>query len=218
MKKIALVSLFVLALSACTLIGAGNTKTELFSLYDFGPAHAAASGAPATSKLPPISVAEVQSPAWLDSPLIYFRLTYANEQQPRAYAGSRWAMPPAQLFGQRLKSRMAQAGNVVLSATDGAVNVPLLRIEAEDFTQRFDSQTQSNAQIALRASVFSGRSLLAQKTFVRQAPAPSADAAGGARALAVASDAIIADMMSWLATVPFKKDMAGPGAGDGKAN
>lgn len=209
MKKIALISFLMLAVSGCTLIGAGNTKTELFSLYDFGPVHGAAAGAPATSKLPPISVAEVQSPAWLDSPLIYFRLTYANEQQPRAYAGSRWAMPPAQLFGQRLKSRLAQAGNVVLSATDGAVNVPLLRIEADDFTQSFDSLTQSHAQIALRASVFSGRSLLAQKSFVRQAPAPSADAAGGAKALATASDAVIGDMMNWLATVPFKKDAAG---------
>ena len=217
MKKTALFSLFVLALSGCTLIGAGTAKTELFSLYDFGPTQAAASGAPATAKLPPISVAEVQSPAWLDSPLIYFRLAYANEQQPRAYAGSRWAMPPAQLFGQRLKSRLAQAGNVVLSATDGAANVPLLRIEADDFTQSFDSLTQSNAQVALRASVFSGRSLLAQKSFIRRAPAPSADAAGGARALAIASDAVIADMMSWLATVPFKKDAIGLEAGVGKA-
>src|SRR6185436_19799962 len=120
----------------------------------------------------------------LDSPLMFFRLNYANDRQPRAYANSRWTMAPAQLFGQRLKSRLAQAGGIVLPAADGAANVPLLRIETDDFTQTFDGPAHSSAQIALRATVFNARTMTAQKTFVKQVPAPSADAAGGARALA----------------------------------
>ena len=137
--------------------------------------------------------------------MIYFRLAYANEQQPRPYASSRWAMPPAQLFGQRLKSRLAQAGGVVLAAADGAINVPLLRVEADDFTQIFSSPAQSGAHIALRASVFDGRALVAQKSFMHQAPAPSPDAAGGAKAMVAASDAVITDMMGWLASLTLKK-------------
>ena len=193
----------MLAVSGCTLIGGGLNKPEQLSLYDFGPLQAQ-SAKTLNARLPAVSVAEVNAPAWLDSSMMYFRLLYANGQQPRPYASSRWTMPPAQLFGQRLKARIAQAGGVVLSSADGAANVPVLRIEADDFTQNFDSPAQSNAQLAVRASLFNGHVLVAQKTFIRQSPAPSADAAGGARALATAADAVIDEMMTWLAALPLR--------------
>ena len=114
-------------------------------------------------------------------------------------------MAPAQLFQLRLKSRLSQAGGVVVPASDGAVNLPVLRIDVDDFSQGFDSAGQSSANIAMRASVFDGRILRAQKMFVKQVPAASADAQGGAAALATASDAIINEMAVWLATLPPKK-------------
>lgn len=157
------------------------------------------------SAIPPITVADVTSAPWLDSQMMHFRLSYANDQQPRPYASSRWSMPPPQLLGQRIKARMAQAGVSVLSGSDGAINVPMLRIEADDFSQRFDSPGSSEVHVAWRASVFNGRLLLAQKTFDRQHPTTGADAAGGARALATTTDALIGDMMAWLATLPVKR-------------
>lgn len=196
-----------LALSGCALIDAAtnaSARQEAPALFDLGPVRTV-QGGDAGAALPPLSVAEVMTPAWLDGPMIYYRLAYANDQQPRPYANSRWSMPPARLFNQRLKSRLAQAGGVVLSAGDGASNTPVLRIEADDFTQTFQSAGQSSGQVAMRASVFNGRTLLAQKTFIREASAPSADAAGGVRALASAGDAVIADMMVWLGTLPLKK-------------
>jgi cholesterol transport system auxiliary component len=219
MKKLLSFSIaLLLAIGAAGLTGCA-TRADPATLYDLGPLWAEAGGnvtagtggttapgaAAASARLPALSVAEVNAPAWLDSSLMFFRLNYANDQQPRAYANSRWTMAPAQLFGQRLKSRLAQAGGIVLPAADGAANVPLLRIEADDFTQTFDSPAHSNAQIALRATVFNARTMTAQKTFVKQVPAPSADAAGGARALAEASDALIADMIAWLAALPLQK-------------
>jgi cholesterol transport system auxiliary component len=93
----------------------------------------------------------------------------------------------------------------VLSASDGATNVPVLRIAADDFTQVFTSSGQSIAQISVRASMLNGRTLVAQKTFTKQMPAPTADASGGVRALADTCDAIIIDMMNWLAGLPLKK-------------
>lgn len=194
----------MLAIGSAGLSGCA-TRAETATLYDLGPLRSSVADSGASSGLPALSIAEVNAPAWLDSPLIFFRLSYANDQQPRPYANSRWTMPPAQLFGQRLKSRLAQAGGVVLAAADGAANVPLLRIEADDFTQTFDGPAQSGVQIAMRASVFNARTLVAQKTFTKRAAAPSADAAGGARALAAASDALIADMIAWLAALPLKK-------------
>jgi cholesterol transport system auxiliary component len=54
--------------------------------------------------------------------------------------------------------------------------------------------------VVLRALLFQGHALVDQRTFSRRVAAGSADAAGGARALAQATDAVAADMVGWLAT------------------
>ncbi|HJV74615.1 MAG TPA: ABC-type transport auxiliary lipoprotein family protein [Noviherbaspirillum sp.] len=212
MKRALPITLALLVAGGSTLLaGCAAGRGETASLYDFGPLPAQQSGAqsalPASTPLPPlppISIAEIQVPAWLDSTHIYYRLNYANSQQPRPYAHARWTMTPAQLLLQHLKARISQAGGVALAASHGAANIPVLRIEADDFTQNFDAPAQSSAQVILRASVFRGRTLIAHKSFVMRAPAPAADAAGGAQALAAASDAAVTDMILWLAKLDLK--------------
>lgn len=206
MKKLIQVLMMTLAiplalgLSGCAVQPENDRRT----LFDFGLLPILTNTAAPTA-LPPISVAEVSGPAWLNTRLMYYRLAYANDQQPQPYANSRWSMPPADLFGQRLRARVGQAGGVVLSTSDGATNVPTLRIEADDFIQIFNSPRQSIVRVNVRASVLNGRTLAAHKNFVRELPAPTPDAAGGAKALADATDAIITDMMNWLAGLPLKK-------------
>lgn len=195
--------LSMIFLTAALTVACSAPRVQEQASYDFGSLHALPAGT-AVSSLPPLSVADANAPAWLDSTRMVYRLAYANDQQMRSYANSRWAMPPARLFDQRLKARIAQSGGAVLSLTDGAANLPLVRIDLEDFTQVFDSASASSAQVAVRVSVLRGRSLLAQKTFARQAAAPTPDAVGGVVALAAASDAVIADVMSWLAGQPLK--------------
>jgi cholesterol transport system auxiliary component len=192
------------ALACSALLSGCATDSQSVALYDLGPLHAP-NPAEAAPSLPAISVAEAQAPAWLDSQMMFYRLNYANDQQPRPYSASKWTMPPVQLFVQRLKSRLSQAGGVVIPASDGGVNLPVLRIEADDFSQMFDSASHSRAYIAMRASLFDGRTLRTQKMFIKQVPAASPDAQGGAAALADASDAIINEMAVWLATLPAKK-------------
>lgn len=191
-------------LVAIALVAGCASKVDAPTQYDLGllPATAAATAA---SALPAISLADVNAPAWLDNNMMYFRLAYANQQQPRPYANSRWTMPPAQLFQQRLKTRVAQAGGTVLAMSDAALNVPLLRIDLDDFTQTFDTPSHSLATLQIRASLFNGRILLAQKSFSRQMATSSADAAGAASAFVAANDGVIDDLMSWLATVAPKK-------------
>jgi cholesterol transport system auxiliary component len=196
-RLIATSFLAVLA-SGCTSIG----KSDPVTLYDLGPLRIDHPAALAT--LPPISIADIAAPEWLESRSMYFRLNYSNELQPRPYAESRWTMPPPQLLSQRLRSRIAYAGGVALNTSDGAFDMPVLRIVADDFTQYFDAPGQSSGQVGLLASVFKGRKLLAQKTFVKQAPAPSPDAGGGAQALAAASDAALADLIAWLGALDLK--------------
>lgn len=187
-------------LGAC----ASQQGREAREFYDMGMLPAP-KNAPAPPTLPPLSIAEIDSPAWLDSRTMFYRLAYANDQQPRPYASSRWIMPPADLFGQRLKDRIGQSGGAVLSASDGVINVPLLRIETDDFTQIFISPRESVVRVSVRASVLRARTLVAHRNFVREVPAPTPDASGGAHALAEASDAIITEMMTWLAGLPLKK-------------
>lgn len=197
--KRAIPLLAALVIAGCTVI----SRPEPVTLFDLGPAHSRQlpAGLPA---LPPLGIAQVNVPTWLDSTMMYYRLGYANEQQVRPYAQARWTMTPAQLLQQHLKARITQAGGIALASADAAVNVPILRLEADDFTQTFDAPEKSNARVDLRASVFKGRKLLAQRSFSTQAPAPTPDAAGGAHALAAASDAAIVDLMAWLATLDLK--------------
>lgn len=204
MKNIMPRFFIALALTGNTLLAGCATESQSIALFDLGPLRTQHS-ANATLALPAISIDEIKTSAWLDSQMMFYRLNYANDQQPRPYSTSKWSMPPAQLFLLRVKSRLSQAGGVVVPASDGAVNLPVLRIEADDFSQVFDSATASSAHIAIRASLFDGRILRAQKMFVKQVPAASADAQGGAAALAAASDAIINEMAVWLATLPPKK-------------
>lgn len=198
--------LLIAASAALSLLIAGCAlpRPEPSTLYDLGPLRTdtATASLPA---LPPISIADIVAVGWLDRPLMYYRLNYEDDRNPRPYAHSRWIMPPAQLIAQRLKWRISQAGGTALSAADGAQDVPVLRIEADDFSQQFDAPGHSVGQVALRASVFRGRSLLGQKSFVKRVPAPSADAEGGTRALAAACDGAIASMMQWLAGLPLKQ-------------
>lgn len=201
MKKI---THLLLILLGCALAAGCASRSESPALYDLGPLRATQAGNHENG-LPALIIAEISAPAWLDSQQMYFRLSYANQQQTRPYARSRWSMAPPQLFGQRLKARIAQAGGVVLSATDGATSLPVLRVDADEMIQDFDSASHSSARISVRASLFDGRSLLAQKTFSRQAVAPSADAAGGVSAMAEASDALIDDIMQWLAAQSLPK-------------
>jgi len=200
MKITMMRSLSVLACAAL-LAGCASTKGPAPTSFDFGPLTTAALGT-APANFPAIVVSDVTGPALLDTQRMYYRLMYADAQQSRPYAFNQWAANPMQLMTQRLKARMAQAGVKVLNTTDASGGLPLLRLEVDDFSQNFDTQTQSSASITLRASLFRAHKLIDQRTFTRSTPAPSADAPGGARALAGSTDAIAADLLAWLATLP----------------
>jgi len=193
------------------LLAACASPGQPTASFDFGPVStaptAAASNAQAAAApLPAIIVADVSGPASLDTERMQYRLLYADARQSRPYAYNQWTNTPLQLLTQRIKARIAQSGVKVLSATDAAASITLLRIEADDFVQNFDTATHSSGHISLRASVFHGHKLVDQKTFERSAPAPTPDAAGGARALSDAADGVSADILAWLAALPLRKE------------
>lgn len=146
--------------------------------------------------LSPLKVV-VNAPSWLDSDMIYYRLPASEGDQARVYANSRWLASPARLFGDRLRAALS-VDRAVLAAGDPTA-APALRVELEEFAQYFDSTSTSHGVVQMRATLFDGPKLIAQTTLRAQAPAPSADAAGGARALAAASDAAQTQLIQWLA-------------------
>ena len=186
-----------LALAGCASSSKSRANNDQF---DFGPLGAPVAQMP-QAPIAAVVVMDVTGSPALENERMLYRLNYADPLQARTYANSRWSANPLILVTQRIKARLAQAGVKVLSATDTMNNVPILRIELDDFTHAFASTAQSEGQVALRASVFRGHTLLDQKTISRASPAPSADAAGGVRARAARTDAAAADIAAWLAGI-----------------
>ena len=87
-------------------------------------------------------------------------------------------------------------------ATTSASLPVLLRVELEEFSQLFESPSASTGLLRLRATAMQaspqGEKLLGQRSFIAQRPAPSADAAGGVRALTAAADAVVDEVDQWL--------------------
>lgn len=180
------------ALAAATLLAAcsiGGPPTPAPSLYDFGPPAARLGSAPAM----PLAV-DVRAPQWLDSPGIDYRLAYADAQRFQEYAGSRWVAPPAQLLAQRLRQQLGAT-----PASGPVVAGCILRIDLQEFSQRFDNEEQSAGVIEAQAVLLDARRrFVAGRSFAVERPAASADARGAAAALLAASNALGGELAGWL--------------------
>ncbi|CAB3662854.1 ABC-type transport auxiliary lipoprotein family protein [Paraburkholderia rhynchosiae] len=183
------------ALLAFGLLAAGCTSTPAALAdirYDFGPPTPAASAGTQAA----VKVLDVSAPEVLQSDKLVYRLSYADAQQMATYANSHWTMPPSQLLTQRLRGALSSRGTV-LTGADG-VAAPVLKVDLSEFEQIFDSQAQSHAAVTARATLTQNGKVIGQRTFISRAPSSSADAAGGAQALATASDDLVAQIGAWL--------------------
>lgn len=181
---------------------ASNRAPSNNNTFDLGPATPGPSAYAPDPSAPPLAavvMTDATGSAAFDSERMFYRLAYANANEARSYANSRWTITPLQMVTQRLKARIAQSGSKVLSATDASAGIPILRIEVDDFIHTFSSASQSEGQLVLRATLLRNHTLVDQKTFSRSTAAASANAAGGARALAASTDAVAADIVAWLA-------------------
>ncbi len=182
-------------LSACAI---GPRTQEGMVRYDFGLQHMDKESVPRLQQ--DLVVAEVAAPAWMDNPAIYYRLGYQDAARPRAYALSRWVMPPGALLGQRLRASIARANKAgVFTSADGVRAGYTLRLELEEFSQVFDAPQSSRAVLRLRASLIHQRGVVAQRSFEIEQAAATPNAEGGVRALIAASDAAGEKLVDWLA-------------------
>jgi cholesterol transport system auxiliary component len=190
-----LVALFVGALAACSFKG---PEPVLPAAYDFGPQPAYARSNPAIRGA--LLIPPVRSPAWLDEPDIMYRLLYEDSSRPHAYAMSRWTADPGSLITDRLRSRFAAASDGVVTPGYSVQSDFTLRVELEDFSQRFDAPGQSRGSLRARVTLLGtqDRKLVAQRVFDVERPA-APNASGAVKALTEATDAFLEELVKWTA-------------------
>ena len=192
-----------IVLGAAALAGGcavGTTPRLEIASYDFGPLAASAAKAVLSR---PLLVYEVGAPAWMDTTAVYYRLAYRDAARPQAYANSRWVMPPAALLTARLRQRLSAVSSAgVVVPADAVRTDAALRIELYECTQICEAAGSSRALVRVRATLSLGRAGIVQRAFGAEKAAPP-DAQGGVRALAVAGDEVIEQLLAWLAA-PLK--------------
>ncbi|RQR34859.1 ABC-type transport auxiliary lipoprotein family protein [Burkholderia sp. Bp9142] len=171
---------------------AGNGAALSNVRYDLGPAASVVTAGAG----PALKVLDVAAPDALDTDKFVYRLAYADAQRMAVYRDSRWTAPPAQLLTQRLRGALSLRG-AVLEGSDG-VRAPTLKVDLNEFEQVFDGQSQSHGAVTARATLTRDGKVLGQRTFVARAPSSTPDAAGGARALAAASDELVSQIAAWV--------------------
>ncbi len=223
-KTTTLLGALAAACAACVLAGCGALpdKPARATLYDFGagplprtppvastnsPGNSPANSPANATRLPPMLLSDIEAQARLDGTQILYRLGYSDGNELRPYATARWSMPPTQLLAQRLRDGLAQR-RTVLGADEGTNiariegKVPnRLRLTLEEFSHYFESPSSSYGLVRVRATLMNttaaGDRVLGQRTFSAELPAPSADAPGGVKALAAASDAVVLQVVQW---------------------
>ncbi len=185
-----------LVVAGLLLGGCGSMQPPVRpTVYDFGPA---ATPQATASPQPPVVLHEIESSMALENNALQYRLGYADAQALRPYAQARWSMPPAQLLRLRLREVLGQSRNVLVPQDAPPGSLPSVRVDLEEFSHWFDSPQASSGWVRVRATLVQPGKPALQTTLVARQTAPSADAPGGARALARATDAIAAQLAQWL--------------------
>lgn len=199
--RAALGPLLLAGLSGCASL---TDKPLPVAVYDFGPFAAGPAPSSAQPPGPVVALADADAAAALDVLPVLYRLAYVDAHELRPYAQARWSMAPAHLVRQRLRQRLEQDRPVLVS---GQAPVAQLQLELEEFSQIFDAPDRSRALVRLRVTLIAPpvapgrgaeRRLPVHQVFSAERPAPTADAAGGVRALSAASDAAVDAVARWL--------------------
>ncbi|MES2404159.1 MAG: ABC-type transport auxiliary lipoprotein family protein [Pseudomonadota bacterium] len=199
MKHLRLVSaLCLLVLGGC---GAASRQNVVPRHYTLGPLTNAVTPTSPHARGAILRVARIDMPAWLQGTGLYYRLAYRSDNVVAAYANSDWAAPPAAMLEQRLRNALAGGGwRAVVGSASNAQADFTLHVSVDDFSQVFTSPGESVGVLDATATLDGAHdALVAQRHFHFRAAAPTADAAGGVRALDAASRDFARRLRDWLA-------------------
>jgi cholesterol transport system auxiliary component len=164
-------------LLALLLDGCGGGSTVEPRTYDLGLE------APG-GRIAALRVGAVRAIAPFDTAEMQYRLAYRNAVEIAAFAGSRWAATPADMFRKQL-----------LRASGDGTGKCTLDVELQEFSQVFSAKEASEARVDLRVSVRGG----AVRSISIVESNAGADAASGAAAVARAANRAIGELGAWIA-------------------
>jgi cholesterol transport system auxiliary component len=147
-----------------------------------------------------LEVAQISVPEWLSGTAMYYRLDYRDDNQLAAYAQSDWIAPPAAMLEPILRRSLAGGGwRAVIGPRNPATADASLQLRLDDFSQAFAQPGESEGVLDATATLIDSHddSVIAQKHFHVEVAAATADAQGGAKALAEASRRFAAQLQGW---------------------
>jgi cholesterol transport system auxiliary component len=189
MNTIGRAALFI---AAVALAAACATRPDQpVRTYDFGLA-----SAPGPAQ-PVIHVREIASPEWLDRPEMLYRLAYRDPRALEPYSLSRWAGTPASMLTLRLRQ--------TLGSVEPRNARCILAVDLEEFSQVFDTESDSRAVLHARANVRqTSEPRQSESRLLRlEREAPTPDAAGGAAAFSTLADEMTMQLREWIAGLGY---------------
>ena len=205
-KSLAAVTLLGLV-AGCSVLPKPPSRVDIF---DFGPGLTkTAEASHAATPLPPIALADFTSAGVPDGrSALFYRLAYSNAQMLYPYTQARWSQPPTTLMQLAVRDRLGVRRSVIYGDQNidqqikGGQSPTVLRAEVEEFSQVFQSEKDSVGLVRVRVSMVdslkAGDELIGQRVFVAQRPAPTPDAAGGAKALSDAAAQVADEIAQWV--------------------
>ncbi len=199
MKKSAFI-LGLLLLTGCTVIPRPDPSTAIYNFAVNTPPPTQQPEQHIVKNGKKILIPQVTAPLWLDNPAIHYRLAYHSAAQSYTYANSRWSSPPAFLFTQQIKQKIAaDTHHLVIKDSSVAIVEYELHIEIEEFSQIFNTLADSYVSVRFRASlVNNAHRLVAQKIFNTTHATATADAAGAVDSFTAASNRLMNELIEWL--------------------
>ena len=167
------------------LAGCASKESVPVKTYDLG------ASAP-KAVLPALRAVAVRTAMPFDGVEMYYRLHYRDSVEIAPFANSRWAAPPPELVRRQILRALHASGAAQCA----------LEVELQDFSQVFTAKDASEARIELRASVGTGNSRVASKSFTISDNQAGANAASGASALSRAAERAIGELGAWIAAQP----------------
>jgi cholesterol transport system auxiliary component len=201
-RREVIMGVLALGVGGCSI---GARDAAPVAVYDLGIEPPATTAARVRTS---IALDEISASAWLHTPAILYRLAYRDPAQLQPYALSRWAAAPAVLMTQRLRLALGHAAERgVTMVAEGVTSEHVLRTDLTTFEQVIDTPAAGRGVVRARASIISAsdRSLRAQRMFSAERPSPSIDAHGAVRALTAAADAVIEQVIEWVAAETAKR-------------
>lgn len=218
-------------LCACTLLLGGCLQTsktvfpQHYTLEGGGSTGAGSTGAPAAQQPGArgqgqhiLQISRIEVPQWLQGTNMYYRLGYLHDARISSYGRSDWVAPPPTLLEHIVQSAIRDGGGwrAVIGPGNNAQADVSVHIRLDQFSQYFARPNDSSGIIDASATLVDNHdaSVIAQKHFRIEVAAPSADAAGGVKALSQASRQFATRLQSWLQAVRMHQSGPSPEQGN----